>query len=103
MKQILINIVYKTSKYNTLEYKRLINIIDSYKDKLQELQDIKSEIKNVKDKITNNKERLNKKEIILKEKQKEYELSASESNIELYNSIRNNENFDSKNIKSILT
>jgi len=42
-------------------------------------------------------------EINLREKQKEYEISASDDNIKLFNSIKNNSEFDSNNIESTLT
>jgi len=45
---------------------------------------------------------IEKNEKILREKQKEYEITASDQNIELFNSIKNHNRFNEEDIKSTL-
>jgi hypothetical protein len=102
MKKMLINIMNMAIRYNKSEYGRLTGILEEYKDKLSELHDNKSEINHLKVEIEDTKKLLSQAEIKLREKQKEYEISASEDNINLFNSIKNNKEFDPDDMKSTL-
>lgn len=57
----------------------------------------------MKNSIVDTNKKLVKMQFKLRDKQKEYEISASDDNITLFNSIKNNKEFDPNDIKSTLS
>jgi len=57
----------------------------------------------LKNSIVDTNKKLVKMQFKLRDKQKEYEISASDDNITLFNSIKNNKEFDPNDIKSTLS